>query len=433
MSACSDYLGHVGSGFTGSESAGADTVILSFGPEVSGTLVKEIDRFNKSNGNDITVRYREMPADSSLYFDKLRTEFQAGGGDIDVIIGDVIWPAQFAANGWIEDLGDRFTEDMRSEFLDAPVQASTYQGKVFGVPWYTDVGVLFYRKDLLSKAGGGVPKTWSDVRDITRKLVESGDARYGIVFQGAEYEGGVCDGCEYIWNAGGDVLDPADISRVVIGSSAAREGLSTERALVADGIAPESVAVYKEQESYTAFLAGDYVFARHWPYVFGFVSDPTISSLKPDQIDVAPLPVAQEGDESFSALGGWNFFINAASDKKEQAWEFIKFMSQDDIQGEVAINASFLPTKRAIYDDQKVLKEQPVVGLAKDVIPNAKPRPLHPFYSDMSLALSEGFNESLKGATSPSGAIDDIESKLNRIADVGAEVFDLGSSQASSS
>jgi Bacterial extracellular solute-binding protein len=68
-----------------------------------------------------------MPADTGQYFNKLRTQFQAGG-DIDIIVGDVIWPAQFAANGWIADLTERFTD--AGEFLQGPMQSATYEDKV---------------------------------------------------------------------------------------------------------------------------------------------------------------------------------------------------------------------------------------------------------------------------------------------------------------
>ena len=429
LSACSakEYVGHVGAAFTGSESVGADTVVFSFGPEESGTLVAMIDRFNKESGNGVTVEYREMPADSGQYFDKLRTEFQGGGGTIDVIGGDVIWPIQFAANGWIEDLTELFDEETRSEYLDAPIQANTYKGRIYGVPWFTDAGMLYYRKDLLAK--GGVkepPETWNEVMEVSQRIVGDGDAEYGMVFQGAEYEGGVCNGCEFIWTAGGDVLDEQDLSKVVVDGPKAVSGLEAQRRLVQEGVAPEAVVVYKEQESHTAFLGGGYVFVRNWPYMFGLAADPAISSLKPKQIGVAALPVEESGNRSYSALGGWNFFLNKFSTKKEQAWEFVKFMSRQSIQTEFAVKASLLPTRKSIYEDKQVLKKQPAVELAKEVTTNARPRPTHPFYSDMSLAMSEAFNESLKGISSPDGTVRDLASELQRLADIGEEVFNVG-------
>jgi hypothetical protein len=113
------------------------------------TLPGLIDKFNKQNEGKIKVTQRVMPQDTGQYFDQIRTEFQAGGGD-------VIWPAQFAANSWISDLSDRFTDT--DAFLPGPMQANTYDGKVWGVPWYTDAGMFYFLrapKDLGGAQGDG--------------------------------------------------------------------------------------------------------------------------------------------------------------------------------------------------------------------------------------------------------------------------------------
>ena len=76
------------------------------------------------------------------------------------------------------------------------MQAMTYDGKVWGVPWYADAGLLYYRQDLLEQAGfSEPPKTWEDLKEQAQKAARDTDTRFGFVFQGAEYEGGVCNGC----------------------------------------------------------------------------------------------------------------------------------------------------------------------------------------------------------------------------------------------
>src|SRR5215210_1660244 len=144
-------LGVAGCGGGGGEGSG--NLIFSHGPEESGVVKKQLDAFNQQHKGKIQVQWRQMPADTGQYFDQLRTEFQAGGGEIDVISGDVIWPAQFAANGWILDLSDRFPESEQQKFLPATIESNTYEGAIYGVPWFTDVGMIYYRKDLLQKSG----------------------------------------------------------------------------------------------------------------------------------------------------------------------------------------------------------------------------------------------------------------------------------------
>jgi len=394
-------------------------VLFSWGPDDTGVLPRLIERFNRENGSGITVRYREMPSDTGQYFDQLRTQFQAGGGDIDVIGGDVIWPAQFAANGWIVDLSDRFEDAGR--FLEGPMQAMTYEGKVYGVPWYTDAGLLYYRKDLLEKSGySEPPRTWDELKEMALRVKQDSGVPAGFVFQGAEYEGGVCDGLEYIWTHGGDVLDPEDPTKVIIDSPESVAGLKTERSMVEEGVAPEAVTTYKEDESHGAFLRGDAVFLRNWPYVYALVGDPEQSRIEPGQVGISELPVGGEGQQSYSCLGGWNFFINASSERQEEAWEFIRWMTEPEQLKVNALQGSRLPTRRGLYEDREVLEKVPVARLGKEaIIQNSRPRPVSPYYSDMSLRMAEQFSASLKGEVSPEQAVKTLQGELQRLIEEG--------------
>jgi len=424
LSSCS----RVASGFTGAETVPEGTLIFSHGPDSSGTIPKVIAKFNKENQDGITVLYREAPADSGQYFDKLRTEFQAGGATTDIISGDVIWPAQFGPNDWIRDLSDRFTDEMRSEFLEPTIETNTFDGKIYGVPWFADVGMLYYRTDLLEEAGfDQPPKTWDELMDMAAEVQDKTNAQHGFLFQGAEYEGGVVNGLEFIYNAGAEVMPPDDPTKIVIDQGGADKGLAVQQRLVTEGIAPEAVATWKELETQDAFIKGNAVFMRSWPFVYGTIlgGKETGSELKPDQVGIAPIPTLAEGDESFSGQGGWNFFINADTKKADESFKFIEYMIQPEIQSEFAVNASFLPPRASLYDDGQLLKDQPVVELAKDLVTRMKPRPRHPFYSDMSLVMADEFNAVIKSDSSPEEAVTALQSELGRLANLGAEVYDL--------
>jgi multiple sugar transport system substrate-binding protein len=418
----------VASGFTGAETVPEGTIVFSHGPDSSLTIPKVVAKFNKENRDGIKVLYRQAPADSSQYFDKLRTEFQAGGATTDVISADVIWGAQFGPNDWILDLSDRFTKSMQQEFLEPTLATNTFDGKIYGVPWFTDVGMLYYRADLLEEAGHDEPpKTWDELMEMAREVTEKTGTQYGLVFQGAEYEGGVVNGLEFIHNAGAEVMPPDDPTKVVIDQGGADKGLAMQRRLVAEGVAPESVSTWKELETQDAFIKGNAVFMRSWPFVYGTIlgGEETGSEIKPNQVGIAPIPTLTEGDESFSGQGGWNLCINAGTTKADDSFKFIEFMMSPETQAEFAVGASFLPPRTTLYEDEKLLKDQPVVELAKDLVTRAKPRPRHPFYSDMSLVMADQFNAVTKGDSSPERAVSTVQSELERLAELGAEVYDL--------
>ncbi len=411
-------LGVAGCGGGGGGVGGATELTFSFFPDRTGSVQALIDQFNSENDGEIQVSLREMPADSGQHFDQLNTEFQSGEINIDVIGGDVIWPAQFAANGYIADLSDRFTEDERSAFLPATIEAMTYQGGVYGVPWYTDAGMLYYRRDLLEEAGfTQPPRTWNELKEQARTVQQRSGTQYGFVFQGADYEGGVVNALEYIWTSGGNVLEGDQ--EVVINSPEARRGLEIERSMIDDGIAPAGVTQYKEQEVATIFLGGDAAFMRNVPRMYALASDPNESSISPDQIQITSLPVAEEGLQSYSSLGGWNFFMNANTEDPDAAYEFIRFMSAPEQQKYRAIEGSVLPALQELYEDQELLQQVPVAELGQEDIQNTRPRPVSPFYSDMSLRMAEQFNASLNGEVLPDEALSTLQEELEEIIEQG--------------
>jgi multiple sugar transport system substrate-binding protein len=418
-----DFLKMSGAGFAGAALFGAascggggggggNTLVFAMGQDTTGTLPALVDKFNRQNKGSFQVSYRAMPTDTTQYFDKLQTEFQAGQSNIDVMGGDVIWPAQFAANGWIVDVTDRFPESEQEAFLPAPLESLTYDGKIWGVPWYTDAGMLYYRKDLLEQGGfSEPPKTWDQLKEMALKVSQDTGTKYGFVFQGSNYEGGTCNGLEYIWTHGGDVLEG---NKVVVDSPETVAGLETERSMVADGVAPQGVATYTETETDPAFMGGDAVFARNWPYMYALAGTSDYPKVKPEQISVAPLPVAQ-GVPSVSALGGWNMLISELSDMQEEAWQFVQWMTSEAAQKEHALEGFRLPTLKSLYEDQEVLNTLPVARLGKTVLESAKPRPVSPYYSDMSLEMAEQFNSVVKGEVSPEEAAQTLQQQMESI------------------
>src|SRR5215203_6238023 len=309
-----------------------------------------VDKFNKQNKGEIKVTLRVMPSDTGQYFDKLKTEFQAGGGDIDVMGGDVIWPIQFAAQGWVQDLSDNFPEPEQNKFLPAPIAASTYEGAIYAVPWFEDAGLLYSRSDLLEQAGySAPPETWDELKEMALKTSQDTGTKYGFLFQGRNYEGGVCNALEYIRTHGGDVLSDVTSGKVIIDSPEAAAGLETYRSMITSGAAPQAVSNYTETEGDPLFENGESVFFREWPGVYGDILTGDFK-VKHDQVTVSPIPV-DPGNQSSSTLGGWTFMINAQTDMPDEAWEFVKFMTSFESFKYRAINGGYISARKAILDD----------------------------------------------------------------------------------
>jgi multiple sugar transport system substrate-binding protein len=394
---------------------GTGEVLMNFSPDLKQIVPGQVDSYNREHP-DGEVSTRITPADTTEAFDQFRTQFQGGGSDIDVIMGDIIWPPQFAANGWIASLDDRFTESDREAFIPGVVEGNTFEGSVYGVPWFTDAGYLYMRSDLLEDAGySEPPATWDELIEMANKIQQDAGIPNGFVFTGAQYEGGTVLGIEFIRTHGGDVLDG---DTVIVDSPEAIAGLTTQQTLVADGIAPEAVANYEEDQASGAFLRGDSVFMRMWPYAYDFLGDKELSNLDINQAELAPLPVV-EGVEPVNVGGGFNFFLNAEAADPDAAYSLIEYMTAAEQQKAMALEGGYLPTRTELYDDQEIIEAVPGVRLGREIVPATTTPPVSPYYSDMSLAMSEAFNANILGNVSPEEAAATIAQDLQEIIEKG--------------
>jgi multiple sugar transport system substrate-binding protein len=131
----------------------------------------------------------------------------------------VIWTAELAAERLDpRPLAQVFGEIDTSAILPAALNSTYHRNRLWAVPWYTDAGMLFYRRDLLEEAGiTEPPATWDDLAAAAQTVMDASGVPHGLVLQGARYEGGVTNALEFIWSAGGRDLDRAERGRGAFG------------------------------------------------------------------------------------------------------------------------------------------------------------------------------------------------------------------------
>jgi multiple sugar transport system substrate-binding protein len=403
-------------------------VLFAFGPDDSGTLQPLIDAFNREHEGDIRVRWREMARASDAYYRQLVSDFESDAADMDVFGADVVWTAPFVRRGWVTDLSRRFHGRYNPDtFVEPALQSAAYRLRIWGVPWYTDAGMLFYRRDLLRDRGTEPPETWDDLMTTAQAVQADADVDHGFVFQGDDYEGGAANALEYIWNAGGRVMtlrgstaavmgqNMMDPNVITVDTDEAAAGLGTARRLVEAGVAPSAVASYREEEAWEAFLGGNAVFMRNWPYVYGLL-DSEASQLTADQIGLAPIPSAPT-HTGYSCLGGWNLMINdRSSDRKQDAaWRFIRYLAAAPQQKTRAIEGGFLPTRTAVYEDPEVQDEAPGIARSRAAVNRARNRPVSPYYMKLSPRIARAFTRTLRGELTGAEATERLADELRTI------------------
>lgn len=317
----------------------------------------------------------------------------AHAAEPDVLQLDVIWTPEFAAAGWILPL-DRF-QPHPEDFFEAAVAANRWRGHIYALPWFVDVGMLYWRTDLVAAA----PADFSE-------LLERAAGRtvpYGFVWQGARYEGLVTVFLEHLGGFGGRILD--DGGRIVVDSEAAVRALEYMRdAITRHGAVPADTLGWQEEQSRFAFQNGQALFMRNWPYAVSLLQDATQSKVA-GRFGVAPMP-AGPGGSSTASLGGSQLAINARSHHIEEAYALIQFLLAPAQMLERARVAGQYPSRPALYDGIELADALGVDPRdVRQIIERAVPRPVTPVYSELSEILQIHLHRALTGQEQPRAAL----------------------------
>jgi len=393
-------------GGNGDDSEEQVTLTYARGVDTTGATEKVVEAFEKEHPN-IKVEFQEMPSDSGEQHDQYVTAFSAKSPEIDVFDADVIWPAEFAQANYALEL-DRFIEadgiDMDAYF-PGTVAAGNFQGKQWAMPKFTDAGVLFYRSDIVDTP----PETWDELIEQAEELQGEGETEFGYLMQASQYEGLVTNAIEFIGSYGGAVLDENE--NVVVDSPETIKAIEKMQEVVQSDFVPSNILNFTEIETESAFIEGNAVFARNWPYLQASSNDEEKSKVAGD---VAFTTVPAGDDGSASALGGWMTMINRYSEHPEEAWEFVKFMTGPEGQKITATEGGSAPTLEALYEDEEVKDASIMFGDEKfvETLQNAIPRPVSPIYPEISDIMQIELSKALTGDQTAEEAAKNMQEKM---------------------
>jgi multiple sugar transport system substrate-binding protein len=374
----------------------------------SGSYQHLVDTFNKQN-NGVHLTYTNGPTDTGQLLTIFTTMLRARSNSYDIMSMDIIWPPEFGANGWTAPISDtQWPASERANYLPGPLQGCTFNGKLWAAPLRTDAGLIYYRTDLVPTP----PNSWTDMATIAKSLAPS-KVKYGYLWQGAQYEGLVCDFVEVLYGYGGNVLDPNNPKNVIVNSAEANAAL-TEMVGWVGTISPAAVTTFKEEDARSSWQNGDSAFMRNWPYAYALGQDPASSKIV-GKFDVHPMLYGGSNTVGHSNIGGWQLGINAFSKVPDAAWTFIHYMLSSEAQKYSAINASVLSTLETVYTDTDVLAKAPFFGKVPDILKNALPRPVSPAYPDITNAIQQRVHDALTKQSTVSAALSALQSDLQAI------------------
>ncbi|MBD3640426.1 MAG: ABC transporter substrate-binding protein [Marinobacter sp.] len=394
----------------------AETITISCGAVGAERQLCEegVAAWSEKTGNDVQVVSTPNSATErlSLYQQLLAAQ----SGDVDIFQIDVVWPGMLAQH--MIDLTPHM-DGAESRHFEALVRNNTVDGRLVAMPWFTDAGVLYYRKDLLEKYDQAVPQTWQQLTATAETVMaaerEAGNDRFwGFVWQGRAYEGLTCDALEWVASHNGGTIVNAD-GDVTINNPQAIEALDLASGWV-DTISPRAVLNYTEEEARGVFQSGNALFMRNWPYAWSLAQSDD-SPVK-GKVGVVALPKGGEDGRHAGTLGGWQLAVSKYSENPELAADLVRYLTSYEEQKRRAIEGSYNPTLPELYQDEDVLAAVPFFGELFETFKNGVPRPSSvtgESYGRVSNAFFNSVHSVLSGEAEPEQAMGALERDLRRL------------------
>ncbi|MEU1280797.1 ABC transporter substrate-binding protein [Streptomyces sp. NPDC005805] len=372
---------HAGAGVPGGGAAGAGArgpMTLVTAGDLTGYLPPLIEEWNEEHPEE-RVTLVELPESADETRAQMISELRAGSDRFDVLNIDVAWTSEFAAAKWIAPLErDRFELDA---FLSPVVDTATFDGRLYAVPYVTNAGLLYYRKDILEREGLDPPRTWEELARQAREVAP----RHGLdgyAGQFLPYEGLTVNATEAVHSAGGSILRD-DGDRVSVDSRAARAAFGFLAGGVREGWIPREALQWKEEESRRAFQQGELLFLRNWPYVYADAA--AKGSPVAGRFGAVPLP--GPGGPGTSVLGGSNLAVSSHARHPASAADLIAHLTGETVQRRVLTEGSLPPVRADLYEDPALVRAYPYLPTLRQSVLSAVPRPKSPRYDQVSLAV----------------------------------------------
>jgi multiple sugar transport system substrate-binding protein len=363
--------------------------------------------FHQANPS-ITVIDEPQSAVSNVHRALISEQLAEGSSTPDVYSLDQTWPAEGTLNGWDVPLTKLIPHKYFSGMPAGLVRGYQYKGVQVAVPYFSDVTVLYYRKDLLAKYNLPVPTTWEQLATEAQQLQKDGAVQYGFLYFGANNESSSQFWCSLIKDAGGSTIN-SNYTAATVNSAAGLKVMNFLASTIASGITPEAISTFGPTEVGTEFAQGQTAFmaanAYQWPTIVG-------TGLASKVGVAAPPTFAGEPGPGAACSGGDGAWINPYSKHLAADVKFLEFLTSPTAQQIIATVGHLQPATTAELTNPAVDAVDPVAPLLPTLrIINRQSGTK--YYPDLTLAISSNMNAVISGSEKPSDALVDMSTQIN--------------------
>lgn len=368
-----------------------------------------VQRFNAEQRGRIQLKVIRGPRDTEAISDLAISSLLLGQPPYDALLIDVTWLPKYAAAGWLAPLEEWFGDADLQALSSGARLGNNVQGHLYRWPLVADVGLLYWRTDLMDKP----PRTPSQLVQISRTLQDNDRVKYGFVWQGRQYEGLSCDFLEILMGFGGAWLDPSN-GKPTLNDPMAEAAAGWMRSLIDQGISPRAVLNFAEAESLQSFKSGDAAFMRNWPYAFAELqkTDSAVSG----NVAITTM-VAEDGNPSTATLGSWGLSLLERSPHKEATVKAIRYLTTESAQRERFLQQGYTPTASALFEDPALTEVSPALPDIGRALDQAVQRPPTALYAQLSDVLQRKLSSILTGGSA-------VDSAMAEAQDISAMILD---------
>ncbi|KXS48423.1 MAG: hypothetical protein BHK79_01730 [Halanaerobium sp. MDAL1] len=348
--------------------------------------------------------------------DKLITSISGANPAYDVVLIDDIWYAQFAEAGWLLDVTDRVSSNMKDDVYDKAWEIVGYNERLYGLPWLLDLEYFFYNEQILNEAGiENPPTTWEEVVEQSKIIKEKGIVEYPMVWSWAQIEALICDWVTLLKGNNGEFFD--ENNKPAFNNEEGIETLTWMKETIDSGLTNPASLSANEEEVRRIFSQGNAAFTINWVYMYELLNNPDESNIV-GQTQLALMPVFEdakaEGIESASITGSMGFSVTKNSSNEDLAYDLIEFMTSKDIQTRYADHVT--PMYKSVMKQEEIIEMHPETFKMFDKqFPYIYSRPKVPYYTEVSRALQTSIQNALVGNVSPQEALDNAAEEVEKI------------------
>lgn len=317
---------------------------------------------------DVNVEVTAVPWDAA--HDRIVTAI-AGGEVPDVSLIGTTWMGEFAVLGGLEPTPDSIDP---SQFFEGAWDTTVVDGVSYGVPWYVETRLIYYRTDLAEEGGfNQAPANWDELTQLAQAAVDGG-AEYGISLQ----PGGIGSWqtfMPFFWQAGGEIVDAEN--NFTLDSDACVAALTFYDSFFEAGLAQDTVSDVPVEGQFTDGSVGAFISG---PWMIGVVTD---AGADPETWTVAHQPTQETGT---SFVGGGNLAVFEQSDNKPAAWAFVEYLSRPEVQVKWYETVNDLPAVQAAWDDEALAGDE-LLSAFGEQLDDAKSPPAIPTWEQVASAI----------------------------------------------